>query len=40
MPDTDISRPRLISAGTFLEDEWREIAQRRRAAITGSALLT
>ena len=32
MPDTDISRPHLIRDGTFLEDDWREIAQRRRAS--------
>ena len=33
MPDSDldISRPRLIRDGTFLENDWRAIAQRRRA---------
>ena len=33
MPDSDpdISRPRLLRDGSFLENDWREIAQRRRA---------
>ena len=32
MPDADpdISRPRLIRDGTFLEEDRRQIAQRRR----------
>ena len=29
--DPDVSRPRLIRDGSFLENDWREIAQRRRA---------
>ena len=29
--DFDVSRPRLIRDGSFLENDWREIAQRRRA---------
>ena len=29
--DPDISRPRLIRDGSFLENDWREIAQHRRA---------
>ena len=28
--DPDVSRPRLIRDGSFLVDDWREIAQRRR----------
>ena len=28
--DSDISRPRLIRDGTFLEEDRRQIAQRRR----------
>ena len=31
MSDSDVSRPRLIRDGSFLEEDWREIAQRRRA---------
>ena len=27
----DVSRPRLIRDGSFLENDWREIAQRQRA---------
>lgn len=29
--DPDISRPRLIRDGSFLEADWNEIAQRRGA---------
>ena len=29
--DLDVSRPRLIRDGSFLENDWREITQRRRA---------
>ena len=29
--DFDVSRPRLIRDGSFLENDWREIAQRRRS---------